>query len=78
MASSYAARMSVSEQPSFQHTLYAAIRAKGTPPLAVPSPRPYRFAWLTRPPAAVDAVCVPCPFVSLGPFTSPGEMGRPM
>ena len=56
IASSNAARMSASLQPSDQQILYTAIRADGTPPRAVPEPKPYRFAPLTNFPAAVDAV----------------------
>jgi hypothetical protein len=56
IASSKAARMSASEQPSDQHILYTAIRAEGTPPRAVPVARPSRLASLTNLPAAVEAV----------------------
>jgi len=47
--------MSVFIQPDVQQTLYTAMRADGTPPLAVPEPSPNRFALGTRFPAAVDA-----------------------
>jgi hypothetical protein len=40
MASSYAARISALEHPYDQQTLYIAILALGTPPLAAPSARP--------------------------------------
>uniref|UniRef100_A0A5K0XGB3 Uncharacterized protein n=1 Tax=Nymphaea colorata TaxID=210225 RepID=A0A5K0XGB3_9MAGN len=60
MASSKAASMSTSGHPaSAQQTLYAASRAPGTAPLAVPFASPYRLARRTGFPAAVDAVCVP-------------------
>lgn len=72
IASSNAARMSASSQPSDQHILYTAIRADGTQPRAVPELKPYRFAMLTKLPAAVDAVCEPCPSVSLGEGRSSG------
>ena len=42
------------------------MRAEGTPPRAVPSPRPYRFAPWTGMPAIVDAVCEPWPNLSAG------------
>lgn len=59
MAASKAERMSTSEQPFDQQTLYTAILALGTPPLDVPGSRPSRFAFVTMFPAAVDAVWVP-------------------
>jgi len=55
MAASNPARMSASAQPLVQQTLYTAMRANGTPPLAVPDPSPSRFALGTGFPAAVDA-----------------------
>ncbi|KAM2603348.1 hypothetical protein TB1_040634 [Malus domestica] len=66
MASSNAASISASRHPSDHQTLYTAMRADGTPPLAVPNPNPYRLALLTKFPAAVDAQWVPWPSVSLG------------
>ncbi|KAG5616137.1 hypothetical protein H5410_015961 [Solanum commersonii] len=59
-------------QLSDQHILYTAILAEGTPPRAIPDPRPYKLALLTERPAAMDAVCDPCPCVSLGDWISPG------
>ena len=70
MASSNAARMSAEKHPFNQQTLYMAIRADGTPPLAVPNPKPSRLAMLTMFPAAVDATCVPWPLESLGDLIS--------
>ena len=70
MASSNAARVSASEHPSDQHILYTAIRADGSPPRAVPKPRPCRLAMLTKFPAAVDETCVPWPSESLGDLIS--------
>jgi len=55
MAASTPARMSTRLQPDSQQTLYTAMRADGTPPLAVPEPSPNRFALGTRFPAAIDA-----------------------
>ncbi|KAK2968590.1 hypothetical protein RJ640_009418 [Escallonia rubra] len=56
IASSNAAKISDSEQPPDQQILYTAMRAEGTPPRAVPDPRPNKLALLTNAPAAVDAV----------------------
>ena len=76
IASSIAARILASEhQPFSQHTLYTAMRAEGTPPLANPTPNPYKPALSTRRPATVDATCVPCPLVSMGPQASVGGRG---
>jgi len=55
MAKSNPPRMSADSQPLLQQTLYTAMRADGTPPLAVPKPNPNRFALGTRFPAAMDA-----------------------
>ena len=50
------------------------MRAEGTPPLAVPEPRPNRLAPLTTFPATVDAVWVPWPLESLGEAKSCGPI----
>ena len=71
IASSNAARISALKQPSDQHILYTAMRAEGTPPLAVPEATPSKLASSTMPPAAVDAVCVPWPLASLADSNSP-------
>ena len=55
-----------------KQTLYAATRALGAPPLAVPLPNPNRLAPGTNRPAAVARVCVPCPFTSRAVLISPG------
>ncbi|BAS78045.1 Os02g0269400 [Oryza sativa Japonica Group] len=75
MASSTAARTAASPKfpPTPQQTLYTATRARGAPPRATPAPRP-PWWWLTfhtRPPAIVEAVCVPWPWKSLGDMYSP-------
>lgn len=51
--------MSTPVHPVGPQTLYAAILAEGTPPLAVPFAMPKKLASFTLFPAAVDAVCVP-------------------
>uniref|UniRef100_A0A0A9EXJ6 Uncharacterized protein n=1 Tax=Arundo donax TaxID=35708 RepID=A0A0A9EXJ6_ARUDO len=69
MACSMPARMSELKHPCLQHTLYAATRAPGAMPRAVPDAYPRRLASATTAPAAVDAVCVPCPSRSRGDVT---------
>ena len=60
IASSNAASVSASPQlPVFQHTLYMAIRADGTPPWAVPEANPNTLTELTEFPATVDEQCDP-------------------
>lgn len=66
MASSNAASRSMSLHPSLQQTLYIAMRARDTPPRAVPTPIPSRLAPLTTTPAAVEDVWVPWPSSSAG------------
>ncbi|KAJ8632437.1 hypothetical protein MRB53_025773 [Persea americana] len=50
----------------FQQALYMANRARGAPPLAVPSPSPLKLTSCAKEPTAVEEVWVPCPFASLG------------
>ncbi|BAD53016.1 unknown protein [Oryza sativa Japonica Group] len=45
-------------------TLYTARRARGAPPRATPVARPWTLTPSTTAPAAMDAVCVPCPIMS--------------
>ena len=54
------------------------MRAEGTPPRAVPKPRPNRLAPVTRFPAAVDAVWLPWPSESLGEAISRGPIFAPL
>ncbi|CAA6672403.1 unnamed protein product [Spirodela intermedia] len=60
MAASMAARVSASKQlpaaTDFQQTLYAATRALGAPPLAVPLPKPKTLTPGTKLPPAVERV----------------------
>nr|CAB3481125.1 unnamed protein product [Digitaria exilis] len=69
--------MSESKQPPTQHTLYAAKRALGAIPAATPRAYPSVDAGNTYLPAAMDAVCVPCPSVSSGDLTSAVSFIRP-
>uniref|UniRef100_A0A0A9D9U5 Uncharacterized protein n=1 Tax=Arundo donax TaxID=35708 RepID=A0A0A9D9U5_ARUDO len=63
-AASMPARMSEPRHPSGQHTLYTATRAPGAIPRTVPVAYPSRLALTIAAPAAVDAVCMPCPSLS--------------
>jgi len=65
MASSKAARILESSHPVGSHTLYTAILAEGTPPLATPPAKPKKLALATFKPAAVEDVWDPCPLRSL-------------
>lgn len=56
IASSKAAKSAAEVHPSVLQTLYAAILAEGTPPLAVPLASPKKLALFMLFPAAVDAV----------------------
>ncbi|XBJ10147.1 hypothetical protein VPH35_015079 [Triticum aestivum] len=64
-AASIPASMSDSKHPSPSHTLYMARCAPGAIPAAVPLPRPNAETPSTKWPAAVPAVCVPCPTASV-------------
>ena len=66
MASSSAAKMFKSLQPTSQHTLYIAMRADGTPPRAVPLAKPYKLAPAIEAPAMMDEVWLPWPSSSNG------------
>ncbi|WVZ02281.1 hypothetical protein V8G54_023087 [Vigna mungo] len=70
MASSNAAKISASKHSSSatggQQTLYAATRALGAPPLAVPKPWPKTLTPGTALPAAVERVWEPWPSLSRG------------
>ena len=59
MASSKPAKISAMVHPSAVQTLYTAILAEGTPPLAFPDATPKKLASSTMLPAAVEAVWVP-------------------